>query len=101
MSLSLQDALIDVAVSLGAPLSKLILTAPAFANSFNLVDPERNLPGSAVTGLPTTLTYQQVPILATSRGLQRDVVYFWLTNSVLVYEPKCAGGGGELQGLSQ
>jgi hypothetical protein len=56
----LQDALIDVAVSLGAPLSKLILTAPAFANSFNLVDPERNLPGSAVTGLPTTLTYQQV-----------------------------------------
>ncbi len=60
MSLPLQDALIDVAVSLGAPLSKLILTAPAFANSFNLVDPERNLPGSAVTGLPTTLTYQQV-----------------------------------------
>ena len=55
-----QDALIDVVVSLGAPLSKLILTAPAFANSFNLVDPERNLPGSAVTGLPTTLTYQQV-----------------------------------------
>jgi hypothetical protein len=78
MSLPLQDALIDVAVSLGAPLSKLILTAPAFANSFNLVDPERNLPGSAVTGLPTTLTYQQVgggSILAT-RGLQRDVVYF-------------------------
>jgi len=56
----MQDALIDVAVSLGAPLNKLILTAPAFANSFNLVDPERNLPGSAVSGLPTTLTYQQV-----------------------------------------
>jgi hypothetical protein len=55
-----KDALIDVAVSLGAPLSKLILTAPAFANAFNLVDPDRNLPGSAVTGLPTTLTYQQV-----------------------------------------
>jgi hypothetical protein len=27
-----------------------------------------------------------------SRGLQRDVVYTWLTNSALVYEPKFLGG---------
>jgi hypothetical protein len=33
-------------------------------------------------------------------GLQKDVVYVsWLTNSALVYEPKCGGGGG-LRGLS-
>jgi hypothetical protein len=25
----------------------------------------------------------------------------WLTNSALVYEPKCGGRGGELRGLSQ
>jgi len=25
----------------------------------------------------------------------------WLTNSSLVYEPKCGGAGGELRGLSQ
>jgi hypothetical protein len=36
------------------------MTAPAFGNSFNLVDPERNMPGSAVTGIPSTITYQQV-----------------------------------------
>ncbi len=37
------------------------------------------------------------------QGLQRDVVYLgsWPTNSALVYEPKCGGGGGgELRGLS-
>jgi hypothetical protein len=32
--------------------------------------------------------------LAFLRGLQRDVVYPWLTNSALVYEPKCGGRGG-------
>jgi hypothetical protein len=26
-------------------------------------------------------------------GLQRDVVFPWLTNSALVYEPECGGGG--------
>jgi hypothetical protein len=26
-------------------------------------------------------------------GLQRDVVYPWLTNGALVYEPECGGGG--------
>ncbi len=31
--------------------------------------------------------------LAGSTGLQRDVVHFWLTNSALVYEPKCGGKG--------
>jgi|LakMenEpi03Aug12_release.lakeMendotaPanAssembly.Ray.scaffolds.fasta_scaffold1947218_2 hypothetical protein len=28
------------------------------------------------------------------RGSQRDGVYLWLTNSALVYEPKCGVGGG-------
>ena len=56
-----QDALIDVALGLGAPLSKLILNMPAFGNSFNLMDVEKNLPGSAVTSSqPSTTTYQQV-----------------------------------------
>jgi hypothetical protein len=27
-------------------------------------------------------------------GSQRDVFLSWLTNSALIYEPKCAGGGG-------
>ena len=57
-----QDALIDVAVGLGAPLNKLILNMPAFGNSFNLMDQDKNLPGSSVTGLPQTTTYQQVTI---------------------------------------
>ena len=57
---SIQDALIDVVVGLGAPVHKLIMTVPAFGNSFNLADAARNLPGSAVTGQPTTITYQQV-----------------------------------------
>jgi hypothetical protein len=35
----------------------------------------------------------QPPILY-GRGSQRDVVYPWLTNSALVYEPKCGGRGG-------
>ncbi len=30
----------------------------------------------------------------TKGGLQRDVVYLGLTNSALVYEPKCGGKGG-------
>jgi hypothetical protein len=33
-----------------------------------------------------------------TRGLQMRCRHSWLTNSVLVYEPKC--GGGELRGLS-
>ena len=60
-SLPNQDALIDVALGLGAPLSKLILNMPAFGNSFSLMDVEKNLPGSAVTSSqPSTTTYQQV-----------------------------------------
>ena len=57
---SLKDALIDVVVGLGAPIHKLVMTVPAFAHSFNLVDPERNMPGSAVSSPPSTITYQQV-----------------------------------------
>ena len=66
---STQDALIDVALGLGAPLNKLILNMPAFGNSFNLMDKEKNLPGSSVTSaLPTTTTYQQVSTAVTILG---------------------------------
>ena len=56
----LQDALIDVVTGLGVPANKIILNTPAFGNSFNLMEPDVNLPGSATTGLPQSLTYQQV-----------------------------------------
>jgi SLIT-ROBO Rho GTPase activating protein len=36
---------------------------------------------------------------STSRGVTKRCRLSWLTNSALVYEPKC--GGGELRGLSQ
>ncbi len=42
-------------------------------------------------------------VLYNSNGsARRYVVYLWLTNSALVYEPKCWGrvGGGELRGVS-
>ena len=55
-----QDALIDVVTGLGVPADKIILNTPAFGNSFNLMEPQLNLPGSATTGLPQSLTYQQV-----------------------------------------
>ena len=55
-----QDALVDVVLGLGVPPEKLILNTPAFANSFNLQDAGKNLPGSATTGPPSSLTYQQV-----------------------------------------
>ncbi len=45
---------------LGAPVHKLIMTVPAFASAFNLADPARNMPGSAVTGPPVAMTYQKV-----------------------------------------
>jgi len=54
------DALIDVAVGLGAPLEKIVLTTPAFGNSFNLLDSSLNLPGSSISGPPQRVTYQQV-----------------------------------------
>ena len=47
-------------VGLGAPIEKIILNTPAFGNSFNLMSKDKNLPGSATTGLPQTVTYQQV-----------------------------------------
>ncbi len=34
------------------------------------------------------------------QGLTKRCRLSWLTNSALVYEPKC-GGGGELRGISQ
>ena len=59
---------------LGVPLQKIILNTPAFGNSFNLMEASVNLPGSATTGLPQTLTYQQVcRVLSTGNWtLERD-----------------------------
>ncbi len=37
-----------------------------------------------------------------NQGVAKRCRLSWLTNSALVYEPKCGGsGGGELWGLSQ
>ena len=71
---SLQDALIDVVTGLGVPLRKIILNTPAFGNSFNLMEASVNLPGSATSGLPQTMTYQQVcRVLSTGNWtLERD-----------------------------
>jgi len=68
------DALIDVVIGLGAPLEKLVLNMPAFGHSFNLLDMGKNLPGSSVTGLPKTVTYQQVCQLLSQGNwtLERD-----------------------------
>ena len=49
----------DVAISLGATDSKIILTGSAFGNKFTLMDTNRTLPGSAASGM-NTITYQQV-----------------------------------------
>jgi hypothetical protein len=35
------------------------------------------------------------------KGVTKRCRLSWLTNSALVYEPKCWGGGGELRVLSQ
>lgn len=51
----------DVVSGLGVPVSRLVLTTPAMGHSFSLMDPAVNLPGAATTGLPATITYQQVP----------------------------------------
>jgi len=68
------DALIDVIVGLGAPIDRIILNTPAFGNSFNLMSKDKNLPGSATTGLPQTVTYQQVCQILTKGNwtLERD-----------------------------
>jgi hypothetical protein len=55
----LQDSLLDVIVSLGAPESKLILTGTAFGGVFNLLDSNKTLPGSPAD-LAEVITYQQV-----------------------------------------
>ena len=47
-------------VGLGVPIERIILNTPAFGNSFNLMSEDKNLPGSSTTGLPQTVTYQQV-----------------------------------------
>ena len=58
--LSAQDALVDVVAGLGVPVSRLVLNTPAIGLSFSLMDKTVNLPGSATTGPPSTVTYQQV-----------------------------------------
>ena len=55
-----QDSLLDIVTSLGADEGKIILTGTAFGNKFTLLDTERNVPGSAATGRPERITYQQV-----------------------------------------
>ncbi len=39
-------------------------------------------------------------IISFYQGVTKRCRLPWPTNSVLVYEPKCWGGGGKLQGLS-
>ena len=60
LSVSAQDAIVDVVQGLGVPVSRLILNTPAIGLSFSLMDKTVNLPGAATTGLPSTVTYQQV-----------------------------------------
>ena len=60
LSVSAQDALVDVVQGLGVPVSRLVLNTPAIGLSFSLMDKTVNLPGAATTGLPSTVTYQQV-----------------------------------------
>ena len=52
--------MIDIITSLGADERKLILTGTALSNKFDLLDEKKNTPGSASTGFPTVITYQQV-----------------------------------------
>ena len=52
--------MIDMITSLGADEQKVILTGTALSNKFNLLDGKKNTPGSASTGVPSVITYQQV-----------------------------------------
>ena len=52
--------MIDIITSLGADERKLILTGTALSNKFNLLDQNKSTPGSASTGVPSVITYQQV-----------------------------------------
>ena len=54
--------MIDMITSLGADEQKVILTGTALSNKFNLLDGKKNTPGSASTGVPSVITYQQVGI---------------------------------------
>ena len=60
---SLQDSMIDIVTSLGCDERKLILTGTALSNKFDLLDDKKNTPGSASTGSPSVITYQQVCLL--------------------------------------
>ncbi len=44
-------------------------------------------------------SYTPLSLCLLHRGLKKRCRLSWLTNSALVYEPKC--GGGELRGLSE
>ena len=56
--------MIDIVTSLGCDERKLILTGTALSNKFDLLDDKKNTPGSASTGSPTVITYQQVRLLS-------------------------------------
>ncbi len=53
--------------------------------------------------LPDELSVGQAVQIRVSpqQGVTKRCRLSWLTNSVLVYEPKCGGMGGGLRGLSQ
>jgi hypothetical protein len=51
-----------------------------------------------ITGILNTLSS---PSDTRYQGVTKRCRLSWLTNSALVNEYKCGGGGGELQGLSQ
>ena len=56
----IQDSLLDIVTSLGCDEEKIILAGTAMANKFNLLDMDRNTPGSASVGKHSPITYQQV-----------------------------------------
>ena len=58
--------MIDMITSLGADEQKVILTGTALSNKFNLLDGKKNTPGSASTGVPSVITYQQVKTIINS-----------------------------------
>ena len=68
--------MIDMITSLGADERKVILTGTALSNKFNLLDGKKTTPGSASTGAPTVITYQQVKCAIQTRT--KSSLYFIL-----------------------
>jgi hypothetical protein len=55
----------------------------------------------ASLGLDVQLWSWSLETIRHHQGVTRRCRLSWLTNSALIYEPKCGGRGGELRGLSQ